>query len=91
MYLLRAAPAERAVLAAVASDLYESFERALQVEGVRLEPTHNTTTAITIPDIITTIGHTTIIAPTIITVTTITIIIVDITGGIIGRIAIDRL
>jgi hypothetical protein len=52
MYLLRAAPAERAVLAAVASDLYESFERALQVEGVRLEPTHNTTTAITIPDII---------------------------------------
>jgi hypothetical protein len=49
-----------------------------------------TTTAITIPDILTTIGHTTITAPTIITVTTITIIIVDITGGIIGRIAIDR-
>ena len=47
--------------------------------------------AITIPDIITTIGHTTIIVPTIITVTTITIIIVDIAGGMIGRIAIDRL
>jgi hypothetical protein len=51
-----------------------------------------TTAAITIPGITTTTGLTTIIAPTIITVTTITITIVDITtGGIIGRIAIDRL
>jgi hypothetical protein len=50
-----------------------------------------TTTATTILSIITTIGRTTIIAHTTITVTTITIIIADITGGIIGRIAIDRL
>jgi hypothetical protein len=41
MYLFRAAPAAREVLDAVVGELFESFERALQAEGIRLEPTQN--------------------------------------------------